>query len=111
MNLPIYKVIDETAPKQYRRVTALQAQALVNDFLSDSLPDRFTANLAEWVERKWRVSVILAYPQIGSLGTVGEVQVDAETVQILSHTPLEQMKQTGIALYTANQDAIEATFL
>jgi hypothetical protein len=111
VNLPTYKVIDEVSPKQHRRVTALQAQALVNDFLSDSLPDRFTANLAEWVDRKWRVSVILAYPQIGSLGAVGEVQVDAETVQILSHTPLEQMKQTGIALYTANQDAIEAAFL
>jgi hypothetical protein len=111
VNLPTYKVIDEAASEQHRRVTALQAQALVNDFLSDSLPDRFTANLAEWVDRKWRMSVILAYPQIGSLGAVGEVQVDAETVQILSHTPLEQMKQTGIALYTANQDAIEAAFL
>lgn len=111
VNFPTDKVIDGAAPEQHRRVTALQAQALVNDFLSDSLPDRFTANLAEWVDRKWRVSVILAYPQIGSLGAVGEVQVDAETVQILSHTPLEQMKQTGIALYTANQDAIEAAFL
>jgi hypothetical protein len=111
VNLPTDKVIDKAAPEQHRRVTALQAQALVNDFLSDSLPDRFTANLAEWVDRKWRVSVILAYPQIGSLGAVGEVQVDAETVKILSHTPLEQMKQTGIALYTANQDAIEAAFL
>jgi hypothetical protein len=111
VNLPTDKVIDGAAPEQHRRVTALQAQALVNNFLSDSLPDRFTANLAEWVDRKWRVSVILAYPQIGSLGAVGEVQVDAETVQILSHTPLEQMKQTGIALYTANQDAIEAAFL
>ena len=111
VNLPTYKVIDRADPKQHRRVTALQAQALVNDFLSDSLPDRFTANLAEWVDNKWQVSVILAYPQIGSLGAVGEVQVDAETVKILSHTPLEQMKQIGIALYTANQDAIEAAFL
>jgi hypothetical protein len=111
VNLPTYKVIDAVAPEQHRRVTALQAQALVNDFLSDSLPDRFTANFPEWIDNKWRVSVILAYPQIGSLGAVGEVQVDAETVNIISHTPLEQMKQTGIALYTANQDAIEAAFL
>ena len=111
VNLPTYKVIDRANPEQHRRVTALQAQALVNDFLSDSLPDRFTANHAEWVDNKWQVSVILAYPQIGSLGAVGEVQVDAETVKILSHTPLEQMKQIGIALYTANQDAIEAAFL
>jgi hypothetical protein len=103
-----------TNPPTYQvnsRVTALQAQALVNDFLSDLLPDRFTANLAEWVDGKWRISVILAYPHIGSFGEVGEVQVDAETVKILNHTPLAQMKQTGIALYTANQNAIEAAFL
>ena len=48
-----------------RRVTALQAQALVNDFLSNSLPDRFTADSSELVDDRWQVSVILAYPQIG----------------------------------------------
>jgi hypothetical protein len=110
VNLLTYKVIDGDAPEQHRRVTTLQAQALANDFLSDSLPNQFTANLAEWVDHKWQVSVILAYPQIGSLGAVGEVQVGSETVKILHHTLLEQMRQTGIALYTANQDVIEAAF-
>lgn len=94
-----------------RRVTALQAQALVNDFLSDSLPDRFTADSSAWIDEKWQVSVILAYPQIGSLGAVGVVEVDTEIGKILSHTPLEQMKQTGLELYAINQDAIEAAFL
>jgi hypothetical protein len=89
------------------RVTALQAQALANDFLSDSLPDRFTANLAEWVGDQWRISVILTYPQIGSLGEVGELQLDAETGRIIGHTPLDRIKQMGMELYTANQDAIE----
>jgi hypothetical protein len=103
VNSPIYKV--------YRRITALQAQALVNDFLSNSLPDRFTADQSEWVDDQWRVPVILAYPQLGSLGAVGEVQVDTEIGTILSHTPLEQMKQTGIELYTVNRDEIEAAIL
>lgn len=94
-----------------RRVTALQAQALINDFLSDSLPDRFTADRAELADNKWRVPVILAYPRIGSVGEVGEVLVDTENGSIVSHTPLEQMKQTGMEFYTANQDAIEAAFL
>jgi hypothetical protein len=94
-----------------RRVTALQAQALVNDFLSNSLPDRFTADPSEWVDDKWQVPVILAYPQIGSLGSVGVVEVDTEIGAILSHTPIEQMKQAGIELYTSNRDAIEAAFL
>ena len=102
-----------------RRVTALQAQALINDFLSDSFPDRFTADSpletlrerAELVDNKWRVPVILAYPRIGSVGEVGEVLVDTENGSIVSHTPLAQMKQTGMELYTANRDAIEAAFL
>jgi hypothetical protein len=94
-----------------RRVTALQAQALVNDFLSNSLPDRFTADSSELVDDKWQVSVILAYPQIGSLGSVGLVQVDTEIGRIVIHTPLEQMKQTGVELYTIDRNAIEAAFL
>jgi hypothetical protein len=93
-----------------RRVTALQAQALVNDFLSNSLPDRFTADSSEWVDDKWQVPVILAYPQIGSLGAVGVVQVDTEVGRILNHKPLEQMKQIGVEFYTINQNAIEAAF-
>ena len=90
-----------------RRVTALQAQALVNDFLSNSLPDRFTADSSELVDDRWQVSVILAYPQIGSLGSVGLVQVDTEIGKIVSYTPLEQVKQAGIELYTIDQNAIE----
>ena len=94
-----------------RRVTALQAQALVNDFLSTCLPDRFTADSSEWVDDKWQVPVILAYPQIGSLGPVGLFEVDRDIGTIISHTPLEQMKLKGLELYTINRDAIEAAFL
>jgi hypothetical protein len=93
-----------------RRVTALQAQALANGFLSDSLPDRFTADSPIWADDKWRVPVILAYPSIGSLGVVGEVEVDTEVGTVTNHTPLEQMKQVGMELYMANRDAIEAAF-
>ena len=104
-------MVELSAYKIDRRVTALQAQALVNDFLSNSLPDRFTADSSELVGDKWQVSVILAYPQIGSLGSVGLVQVDTEIGRIVRHTPLEQMKQTGVELYTIDRDAIEAAFL
>jgi hypothetical protein len=94
-----------------RRITALQAQALTNSFLSDRLPDRFTADRAEWIDSQWRVPVILAYPGIGSLGEVGEAYVDNQVGTILSHTSLEQMKQKGMELYATNQDAIKAAFL
>ncbi len=93
-----------------RRVTALQAQGIANEFLSNSLPDRFTADQPKLADNQWRVPVILAYPHIGSLGTVGEIQIDMAIGTILSHTPPDQMKQTGIELYTANQDAIKAAF-
>lgn len=94
-----------------RRVTALQAQGIANEFLSNSLPDRFTADQPEWVDDQWQVPVILAYPNIGSLGTVGEIQIDTEIGTVLSHTPLDKMKQAGIELYIANQDAIRTAFL
>ncbi len=94
-----------------RRVTALQAQALINDFISNSLPDRFTADRAELTDNQWRVPVILAYPRIGFVGEVGEVFVNTDNGSIVSHTPLEQMKQKGMELYMANRDAIEAAFL
>jgi hypothetical protein len=94
-----------------RRVTALQAQALTNDFLSNCLPDRFTADRPAWADHKWRVPVILAYPGIGSLGEVGEIQVDMEIGTIVDYTPLEQMKQLGLELYTKHQDAIKSAFL
>jgi hypothetical protein len=110
-----------------RRVTALQAQGIANEFLSNSLSDRFTTAQPKSADNQWQVPVILAYPHIGSLGTVGEIQIDMAIPQsgryayrqvvrrtygtILSHTPLDQMKQTGIELYTANQDAIKAAFL
>jgi hypothetical protein len=94
-----------------RRVTALQAQGIANEFLSNSLPDRFTADQPKLADNQWQVPVILAYPHIGSLGTVGEIKIDMAIGNILSHTPLNQMKQTGIELYTANQDAIKAAFL
>jgi hypothetical protein len=85
------------------RVTALQAQGIVNKFLSNSLPDQFTADQPKLADNQWQVPVILAYPHIGSLGTVGEIKIDMAIPQsgryangtILSHTPLDQMKQTG----------------
>jgi hypothetical protein len=93
------------------QITALQAQGLVNQFLSDRLPDRFTADHPELVtEVEWRVPVVLAYPHVGSLGEVGEVMVSTVSEEILDHTPLELMKQAGLRLYGLNRHTIEADF-
>jgi hypothetical protein len=98
--------------KTVPQVTAQQAQAAVNMFIGDYLPDRFTADLAQLsvTGEVWQVPVILAYPTTGSLGQVGEILVSTSSAAILSHTPFDEIKQRGQRLYEANPDAIQTHF-
>lgn len=93
-------------------VTALQAQAAANQFLSEHLPDRFTADLSQRSAdgEVWQVPVILAYPLVGSLGEVGEVYIDAETEHVVWHTPFADMLQSARQLYDKNREKLEAAF-
>ena len=91
-------------------ITALQAQAKANLFLSDHLPDRFMAgspslNLAGQV---WRVPVLLAYPIIGPVGQTGEILVNVTAAEVVSYTAIEEMKVAARALYEQHRNAIEA---
>lgn len=97
------------APPQ---VTALQAQAAANLFLSDHLPDRFTADQPQLSPDGdlWHVPVILAYPFVGSVGEVGEILISADSEVVVSHTSLEEMKERAQHLYKAHRDEIEAAF-
>jgi hypothetical protein len=90
------------------QTTALEAQGIVNEFLSDRLPDRFTADQGILCGDVWVVPVILAYPEIGEIGIVGEVQVDGQSATVVDFTAIETMKQTAMSLYQANQNAIQA---
>lgn len=94
------------------QVTALAAQAAANQFLSENLPDRFTADQAERGRTGdvWRVPVVLAYPFIGAVGRVGEVLISAETERVISFTPFDEMKSRASELYEAHRDEIEAAF-
>lgn len=94
----------QTAPP----ITAQQAQAIANLFLSDTLPDRFTADQPTLADTIWHVPVILAYPIIGSIGQVGEILIDSVSEGIITHTPLEEMKAIGLNLYVAHQNEIQA---
>ncbi|MBW4666955.1 MAG: hypothetical protein KME60_05800 [Cyanomargarita calcarea GSE-NOS-MK-12-04C] len=98
--------------KTVPQVTAQQAQAAVNQFISDYMSDRFTADQAQLdlTGEVWQVPVILAYPMIGSLGQVGFVLVSTSSETILSHTPFDEIKQAGLRLYEANRDAIQTHF-
>lgn len=95
------------------KLTAFEAQAAANGFLLDNLPDRFCADDPQYnyATRCWVVPVILAYPVIGSIGQVGLLEISAFSVDILSHTPFDEMKTTGKKLYETHRDEINAAFL
>ena len=91
-------------------VTALEAQGAANLFLSDHLGDRFLAVRPQLDENGdvWRVPVVLTYAILGPLGEVGEVIVSTGSEEIVTHTPIEEMKERARALYEQHRDEIEA---
>jgi hypothetical protein len=103
----------KSAMKTIPQVSAQQAQAAANQFLSNYLSDRFTADQAHLRKTgdSWQVPVILAYPIIGSVGQVGEIWVSTATEQVVFHTPVDEMRQAATRLYKAHCHEIEAAFL
>ncbi|HEY0376935.1 MAG TPA: hypothetical protein VGC87_08265 [Pyrinomonadaceae bacterium] len=91
-------------------VTALDAQAAANLFLFEQLSDRFLADDPQLDEAGdvWHVPVLLTYAVLGPVGAVGEILVDASTREIVSHTPVSEMRESARALYERHRDAIEA---
>ena len=94
------------------KLTAFEAIAAANLFLSDHMPDRYCADDPRFDEaaQLWRVPVILAYLHVGSIGEVGEITVSAFSEEIISHTPFEEMKSRGLKLYEQHREEIEAAF-
>lgn len=81
-------------------------------FLSDNLPDRFTAGHPAFDHQvnMWRVPVLLTYAVIGPVGQVGEIIIRADSEEILSFTPIDEMKKAAQSLYEKHRDEIEAPF-
>ena len=108
-DIMIRAMVSNTIPT----ITALEAQAVANLYLSEYLPDRFTAGSAH-LDRTinvWRVPILLAYPAIGPVGQVGEVIIDAASEELLSCTPVDEMKAVAQTLYEKHRDEIEAQVL
>ncbi|MEK6288188.1 MAG: hypothetical protein AABO57_20910 [Acidobacteriota bacterium] len=80
--------------------------------MSDHLPDRFLASspALDAAANVWRVLVLLACPIIGPVGQTGEILVSATSEEIVSYSPLEEMKTAARSLHENNRDAIEAPF-
>lgn len=93
-------------------ISALEAQAAANLFLSDNLPDRFMATDPRFdtSANQWRVRVVLSYPFIGPIGEVGEIVVSTSSEEIIFHTPLDEMWPRARRLYEQHREAIEAAF-
>ena len=91
-------------------ITALEAQGAANLFLSDHLGDRFLAVRPQLDEggEVWHVPVVLTYAVLGPVGEVGEVTVSTSNEEIISHTPIEEMKERARALYEQHRESIEA---
>lgn len=94
------------------KITAFEAQAAANSFLLDHMPDRYGAYdpRLESSGQVWRVSVLLTYPFIGSIGEVGEIRVSAFSEDIISFTPVDEMRERARKLYDQNHAAIQAAF-
>ena len=94
------------------KLTAFEAQAAANGFLLEHMPDRYGAYdpHLESNGQVWRVSVLLTYPFIGSIGEVGEIRVSAFSEDILSFTPVDEMRERARKLYVQNHAAIQAAF-
>ncbi len=99
-------------PEVIPQLTAIEAQAAANGFLLDHLPDRYGAYdpRLESNGQVWHLSVLLTYPFIGSIGEVGEIRVSAFSEDIVSFTPLDEMRERARKLYDQNHAAIEAAF-
>jgi hypothetical protein len=81
-----------------------------NLFLSDRLGDRLLAvrPQSDLGQDAWRVPVVLTYAVVGPVGEVGEIVVSASSDEIVSHTPIEEMKERARALYEQHREQIEA---
>lgn len=94
------------------KITALEAEAAASLFLFDHLPDRFCAGQPQLDEatKLWRVPVLLSYPFIGPVGEVGEITISAFEEKVISHTPLDEMKDRGLQIYEQRRADIEVAF-
>ncbi|HSO75157.1 MAG TPA: hypothetical protein VLU47_09985 [Blastocatellia bacterium] len=89
-------------------ITAMEAQAIAFQFLNDRLPDRVIPDTPrlDVVGQVWRVPVVLSYPNLGVLGTVGEIIVSASASEVISSTPVEDIRSAALALAETHREAL-----
>jgi prevent-host-death family protein len=89
----------------------VEVMAAASGFLSDHhLPDRFCAGRPRFNQNShvWQVPILLSYPILGPLGQVGEIIISDNADQVLSFTPVEEMKATAQVIIEQHREEIEA---
>jgi hypothetical protein len=93
-------------------VMAQDAARIASGWLWERLPDRFGPADPTLDEENnfWRVPIVLAYPGI-VVGEVGEIFIDAQSGEVVSHTELEEVKALGLQLGRKHRAKVRAAFL
>ncbi len=93
-------------------VMAQDAVRIASAWLQERLPDRFGPADPTLDEQSnlWRVPIVLAYPGI-VVGEVGEILIDAESWEVVSHTDIEKVKALGLELGRKHRAKVRAAFL
>ncbi len=91
-----------------------EAVTEANGFILEHLPDRFCAGiprLLSFAARTiWATPILLSYPEIGPVGEVGFVAVDAELGNVVGWTPFSEIFKAAEKLYSSKKEQIEAAF-
>src|SRR5438876_55452 len=90
-------------------ITAMQAYAETFGFLNDRLPDRIMPGLPrlDAAAQVWCVPIVLAYPDLGILGELGEVVISLQSGQVVAYTSIEEIDRAADSLIEKHRDAIE----
>ncbi|MGH7454473.1 MAG: hypothetical protein ACRENG_24170 [bacterium] len=85
-----------------------------NGFILEHLPDRFCAGiprLLSFTARTiWATPILLSYPEIGPIGEVGFVAVDAELGNVVGWTPFAEIYKAAEKFYSDKREQIAAAF-
>jgi hypothetical protein len=91
---------------------AMRASARVNRFLLSQVGTNFAAGdpILDAAKAEWLAPILMITPGL-VVGQVGEAIVSQETLEIISHTSIEQIHAAAITLRERHKDEIEAAFL
>jgi hypothetical protein len=81
-----------------------EAISEANGFILEHLPDRFCAGIPRLLSFPartiWATPILLSYPEIGPVGEVGFVAVDAELGNVVGWTPFSEIYKAAEKLYS-----------